>query len=90
MTKPLNADSMTATIKRPWCSDDKPMTPARIMEIARSKGEFAVHRYLYRSDAMRRACRRLVDAGLLKAAGRCGEFLVYEPSAALDKEGETR
>lgn len=75
--KPLNADAMKALIKRPWCSDPKPMTAERILDIARCQGRFTVHRYLYRADSLRRMCRRL-EANALLARGRAeGDMLVY-------------
>lgn len=64
-------------IKRPWCSDPSPMTPERILAIAQTKGEFTVHRYLYRAEALRRACAKMVDAGELKRARTVGDFLVF-------------
>jgi hypothetical protein len=76
--KPMNADAMAAPIKRPWCRDDKPMTPNRILQIAQSKGEFTVHRYMYRDDKMRATCQRMVANGMLKMVGQSGEFLVFQ------------
>ncbi len=76
-TRPMNDDAMRAPVKRPWCRDHEPMTPERIMRIARVKGGFTVHRYLYRASALRRTCGRMVDNGLLRRAGHEGDFLVF-------------
>ena len=76
--KALNADAMRAPIKRPWCRDEKPMTPERILHIARSQGEFTVHRYLFRAQPLRRACQRMVETGLLRRAGQRGDFLAFK------------
>ena len=80
-TKPLHPDSMRQPITRPWCRDEKPMTPERILAIAKNQGEFTVHRYLYRADALRRCCRRMVASDLLVFAGRRGDFLAYKAKA---------
>ena len=76
-SRPMNADAMRSTIKRPWCSDKTPMTPERILQIAKLKGSFTVHRYLYRADALRRTCRRMVANGLLRGPRKEGESLVF-------------
>jgi len=68
---------MTDTIPRPWCSDPKPMTRERILELTKSKGRFTVHRYLYRAESLRKALRKMAKAGLLKFAGCDGDFVVY-------------
>lgn len=71
------APDMNAKIKRPWCSDPKPMTPGRILEIAGTKGEFTVHRYLYRAEALRGMCQRMQKSGSLRFGGVRGEWLVF-------------
>lgn len=43
----------------------KPLTRERIVEIAKAKGHFCVHRHRYRDDATRSKCCRLVNDGLL-------------------------
>jgi hypothetical protein len=59
-----NADAMNVPIRRPWCSDDKPMTPAKIVAIVKAKGEFRVT-WHYRNDNLRRVVSRLCAAKVL-------------------------
>lgn len=61
----MNADAMKAPIKRPRCADANPMTPERILAIAKQKGVFAVS-WQYRNDALRKRCHKMVKAGLLR------------------------
>jgi hypothetical protein len=67
MIKPIdltNADAMNAPIHRPLCADNKPMTPRRILDITKAKGEFVVT-WHYRNDALRRVVSRLCAAKAL-------------------------
>ena len=67
MAKPIdltNKDAMTALIRRPLCWDAKPMTPLRILRIAKSTGEFRVT-WHYRNDNLRRVVSRLCAAKAL-------------------------
>jgi len=83
--RPMNSDAMRAPILRPWCSDDKPMTPERILAICQSKGWFTVNRYLYRAKTLRKMLFRMVDNGLLRPAGRSGDDLVFKlPKPSVD------
>ena len=59
-----NQEAMNAPIRRPLCSDDKPMTPQRIIDIVKAKGEFTVT-WHYRNDNLRRAVSRLCAAKVL-------------------------
>lgn len=83
-------DYMTHPISRPLCRDPKPMTPERIVAIARQKGEFRVS-WQYRNDTLRRQCRKLCKLGLLKQR-RCrpGEdlFVAAAVEAAAGERGD--
>ena len=73
-----NEDAMNAPIRRPWCSDSKPMTPRKILEIAHSKGEFIVT-WHYRNDNLRRAVSRLCAAKALWCKSNKRGEAVYVP-----------
>ena len=53
-----NRDALDAPIRRPLCSDTKPMTPRRILQIAKHQGQFVVT-WHYRNDNLRRVVSRL-------------------------------
>ena len=79
MVKPIdltNRDAMNAPIKRPLCSDAKPMTPLRILRIAETAGEFRVS-WRYRDEALSRAARRLAAAKALHCISRGPGESVY-------------
>jgi hypothetical protein len=65
-------------IGRPLCSDACPMTPNRILQIARGRGYFEVS-WRYRDDQLRRACSLLAQDGKLKRVKSRPGSSVYVP-----------
>lgn len=75
----FSAADMLSPIRRKHCADKKPMTPQRILDIIARTGEFAVT-WHYREDNLRKRCREMAQAGLLKQK-RCepGRSLFVAP-----------
>jgi hypothetical protein len=55
-------------------------TPERILQLARTKGEFRVS-LRYRDDWLRRRCAKLKAEGLLVGGRRHDRELIYYPAA---------
>lgn len=62
-------------------------TPERILQIARTKGEFRVS-LRFRDDWLRRRCAKLKHDGLLVGGKRDGREIVYRPSPASLQDAE--
>lgn len=57
----------------------KDTTPskARILQIARAKGEFTVHRYAFKHGSLRKKCKKMAEAGELVFVGLRQPLFVY-------------
>jgi len=64
----------------------KPMTPERIIEIAKRNGEFEVS-WRYRDEKLARLCFRMADEGKLKRLRRGPGHYVFGPADS-QKGGE--
>jgi len=62
------------------------MTPERVVELAKIKGEFTVS-WRYRDERLARMCFRLVDAGKLKKLRRGPGHYVFAPVPADSQKG---
>lgn len=62
-------------------------TPERILQIARTKGEFRVS-LRYRDDWLRKRLTKMTRQGLLVGGKRIGSELVYRPAPAAIQDAE--
>lgn len=70
-------------IPRPGCRDPLPMTPAKIIAIARKRGEFWAAR---REKPLLRACRKLCEAGHLSQLSETPKHIIFRAESPSESQ----